>query len=102
MRSRLTLPPSIQILVLLQQPGSGRQAPTKPDLLACSDALEYAPPRPTGADMWQHWNLGKRPVVGDVVDEGPWWEKYGLPFQTPIRDLQEIATLEDGVWTVRI
>ena len=52
--------------------------------------------------MWQHWNLGKRPVVGDVVDEGPWWEKYGLPFQTPIRNLEDIATLVDGVWTVRI
>ena len=28
--------------------------------------------------MAGHWNLGRVPVVGNVVDEPPWWEKYEL------------------------
>ena len=30
-------------------------------------------------DLYAHWNLGRVPVVGNVVDEPPWWEKYELP-----------------------
>ncbi len=72
------------------------------------DALEYGPARPTlstvvGCDgMWREWNLGKHPPMGNIVDEAPWWEKYGLPFQVPIMRLDQIATLSDGVWTVTV
>jgi hypothetical protein len=37
--------------------------------------LERYPPE---ADYLGHWNLGGVPVVGNVVDEPPWWEKYSL------------------------
>ena len=30
-------------------------------------------------DIFHHWNLGRTPVTGNVVDEPPWWEKYDLP-----------------------
>ena len=30
-------------------------------------------------DMFHDWNLGRQPVRGHVVDEPPWWRKYGLP-----------------------
>lgn len=38
---------------------------------------------PPKADMWEDWNLGKRPVLGDVVDEPPFWAKYELPLAGP-------------------
>tara|TARA_B100000315_G_scaffold257904_2_gene308344 strand:+ start:3132 stop:3425 length:294 start_codon:yes stop_codon:yes gene_type:complete len=37
--------------------------------------LSQAPPYD---DMWQEWNLGERPVAGEVVDELAWWDKYNL------------------------
>ena len=30
-------------------------------------------------DMFREWNLGQRPVEGNIVDEPAWWEKYNLP-----------------------
>ena len=61
-------------------------------------------------DMFREWNLGAAPVVGDVVPEPPWWEKYGLPMQPsggdargngglPAVPLSHIARYEGGgVW----
>ncbi len=62
--------------------------------------------------MWADWNLGKKPVVGDVVDDPVWWEKYELPMLpvraprggggTPAVPLSSIATYEgNGVWRAR-
>ena len=64
-------------------------------------------------DMFHDWNLGREPVRGNVVDEPPWWRKYGLPplpsaTQPPggggmaAVPLSEIAAYEgDGVWRVQ-
>jgi len=72
--------------------------------------LSKAPPF---ADMFEEWNLGQAPVAGNVVDEPPWWEKYGLPMLpsgevarggggTPAVPLSQIADYEGkGVWRVR-
>lgn len=72
--------------------------------------------RPPFPDVFEEWNLGKNPVVGNVVDEPPWWEKYDLPMlpsQTeggaprggggcPAVPLSQIATYEgNGVWRAR-
>jgi hypothetical protein len=49
-------------------------------------------------------------VLGDVVDEPAWWEKYNLPMLSgqaggggcPAVPLRQIADYEgDGVWRVR-
>ena len=42
------------------------------------DSNEYNAERypPSEApDLFGHWNLGALPVVGNVVEEPPWWEK---------------------------
>ena len=64
-------------------------------------------------DMFEEWNLGQRPVQGDVVDEPAWWEKYGLPLLpsnethrgtggTPAVPLSDIASYQgDGTWRVK-
>lgn len=69
--------------------------------------------RPVFDDMFEEWNLGRRPVEGNVVAEPPWWEKYGLPIlpQDPVPrggggvpavPLSSIANYEgDGVWRVK-
>lgn len=68
--------------------------------------------RAPGIDMFEDWNLGERPVEGDVVDEPPWWEKYNLPM-LPVGDvprggggmpavaLADIADYKgEGIWQV--
>ena len=55
--------------------------------------------------MTGHWNLGRVPVVGNVVDEPPWW-KHELPIRPtvpgsggggiPAVRLDSIAVYEDG------
>ena len=64
------------------------------------------------ADIFHEWNLGQRPVEGNVVSEPPWWEKYRLPLLPtgpvprggggmPAVPLSNIAQHEgDGVWRV--
>lgn len=48
------------------------------------DGMEWAaqqhPPR---EDMWEDWNLGTKPVVGNVVDEPSWWDKYDFTIEGP-------------------
>ena len=63
-------------------------------------------------DMFEEWNLGRRAVKGNVVDEPGWWEKYDLPMLpdgnvprggggTPALPLSEIADYEGaGLWKV--
>ena len=65
-----------------------------------------------GNDPFDEWNLGQHPVVGHVVDELPWWDKYNLPLLPtgnvprggggiPAVPLSEIASYEgDGCWRV--
>ena len=36
-----------------------------------------------------------------MVDEAPWWEKYGLEMQTPICRLDEIAEFDGTSWVLR-
>ncbi|MBT5897030.1 MAG: hypothetical protein HOH61_14095, partial [Rhodospirillaceae bacterium] len=63
-------------------------------------------------DLFADWNLGQRPVMGNVVAEPPWWLKYNLPM-LPTRDMprgtggmpalpiSEVAEYEgEGVWRV--
>jgi hypothetical protein len=64
-------------------------------------------------DMFEDWNLGQRPVTGNIIDEIPWWEKYKLPILptgdvprggggTPAVPLSDIANYEgEGVWRVK-
>ena len=45
------------------------------------DSNEYNAERypPSEApDLFGHWNLGALPVVGNVVEEPPWWEQSEL------------------------
>lgn len=63
-------------------------------------------------DPFEEWNLGRRPVQGWVVDEPPWWERYGLPLLpvgdvprggggTPAVPLQDVARyVGEGRWRV--
>ena len=63
-------------------------------------------------DMFREWNLGQRPVDGNIVDEPAWWEKYDLPLLptagmprgtggTPAVPLSAIAEYGgDGTWRV--
>lgn len=63
-------------------------------------------------DMFREWNLGQRPVEGNIVDEPAWWEKYDLPLLptagmprgtggTPAVPLSNIAEYRgDGTWRV--
>ncbi len=65
-------------------------------------------------DMFAEWNLGAREPRGNVVDEVPWWERYGLPMLpslnaprggggVPAVSLDSVADYEgDGVWRIRI
>jgi hypothetical protein len=77
------------------------------------DSNEYVlDTRPPFDDMFEEWNLGRDPVVGNVVDEPPWWEKYDLPLLPtgdvprggggmPAVPLSSIARYEGGgVWRV--
>ena len=69
--------------------------------------------RPVFDDMFEEWNLGQRPVEGNVVAEPPWWEKYSLPLLPsgsvprggggmPAVPLSSVATYEgDGLWRVK-
>ena len=64
-------------------------------------------------DMFEEWNLGERPVEGNVVAETPWWENYDLPLLPkgsvprggggmPAVPLSSIADYEgDGRWRVK-
>ena len=65
-------------------------------------------------DIFHHWNLGRVPVTGNVVDEPPWWEKYDLPIHpldgvsckggggVPAVRLDSIAEYEgQGRWRAR-
>ena len=67
------------------------------------DSNEYVFDRraPFG-DLFEEWNLGERPVEGQIVDEPTWWDRYGLPLLpsgdvprggggTPAVALQDIA-----------
>ena len=65
------------------------------------DTLEHPPSPVRPADMWQGWNLGARPVEGNVVSVPPWWEVHDLPMPTPDTPLREIAELRDGAWALR-
>ena len=78
------------------------------------DSNEFVLARhPPFDDMFAEWNLGERPVGGDIVDEPAWWEKYGLPLLpsagmpqgtggTPAVPLSSIAEYRgDGTWRVR-
>lgn len=68
---------------------------------------------PPSDDMFANWNLGERPVVGNVVDETPWWIKYDLPMLPsgqvprggggmPAVPLNQVANYEgDGIWRVK-
>ena len=63
-------------------------------------------------DIFEEWNLGEHSVVGDIVDELAWWEKYNLPMLPtgdvprggggmPAVALQDIAHYEgEGIWQV--
>ena len=75
------------------------------------DSNEFVLARPEPFDdMFREWNLGQRPVEGNVVDEPAWWEKYGLPLLptagmlrgtggSPAVPLADIAEYEDnGTW----
>ena len=65
-----------------------------------------------GDDPFVDWNLGQSPVVGHVVDELSWWDKYNLPLLPtenvtrggggiPAIPLTQIANYEgNGCWRV--
>ena len=54
---------------------------------------------PDPEDMWRSWNLGKKPVTGDVVADPSWWDRYGVEMCTPNMTLAEIAAKgSDGLW----
>ncbi len=69
--------------------------------------------RPKLNDIFAEWNLGERPVVGNVVAEPAWWEKYDLPMLptgnmargsggVPAVPLARIADYEgEGIWRVK-
>lgn len=73
------------------------------------DGNEYAKdqtsPKDHG-DMFADWNLGQRPVMGDIVEEPAWWEKYNIRVEGPrggggmaAVPLSSIATYEgEGRW----
>lgn len=78
------------------------------------DSNEFVLSRmPPQADMFEDWNLGRHPVVDDVIDEPAWWDKYDLPLipsgdiprgggGMPAVPLSSIAIYEgDGLWRVR-
>jgi hypothetical protein len=64
-------------------------------------------------DLFEEWNLGRHPVVGNVLDEPAWWDKYGLPLLPtgdvprggggmPAVPLAQVAAYQGGgVWWVR-
>ena len=77
------------------------------------DSNEYVWSREAPAgDVFSDWNIGQRPVEGNIYDEPPWWERYGLPMLpagniprggggAPAVPLSEIAEyVGDGVWSV--
>lgn len=89
-------------------PSDGEREVTNQWIMDCNEyALDRGPPND---DMFHDWNLGQRPVEGNVVDEPPWWEKYDLPLLpaddlprgaggTPAVALKDIATyLGGGIW----
>lgn len=65
----------------LDDPADGSRQVTTPWHV---DGMEWVlatyPPR---EDMWAEWNLGRKPVVGNIVDEPTWWEKYGMTIDGP-------------------
>jgi hypothetical protein len=69
-------------------------------LLWHHDTIEWGPTRACDhADMWRGWNLGRRAPTGEVVDEPPWWRKYGVGLPTYSVALKDVASLgADGVW----
>lgn len=77
------------------------------------DSNEYVLSREApAANIFSDWNVGQRAVEGNVYDEPPWWERYGLPMLpggsvmrggggVPAVPLSEIAEyVGDGVWSV--
>lgn len=78
------------------------------------DSNEFVLSRePVLDDMFADWNLGERPVEGNVVAEPAWWDKYRLPLLptagvprggggVPAVPLSQIADYEgDGIWRAR-
>ena len=78
------------------------------------DSNEYVVSRePPSNGVFSDWNVGQKPIEGNVFDEPPWWERYGLPMLptggvprggggTPAVVLSDIAEyLGDGVWSVQ-
>ena len=78
------------------------------------DSNEYVVSRePPSNGVFSDWNVGQKPIEGNVFDEPPWWERYGLPMLptggvprggggTPAVVLSDIAEyLGDGVWSVK-
>ena len=64
------------------------------------DTIEWGPTQPTDPEnMWANWNLGTVPAQGHVVNEPPWWDRYGLTFPVQSKKLKDVATMgPDGVW----
>ena len=54
------------------------------------DTLEYGPTNAPPNDMFEHWNLGRRPVTGDVVADEPWWVRHNCAIPTPDRPISEV------------
>ena len=48
--------------------------------LLCAQVLEIDDRRrPTNRDnMFEEWNLGAEPAVGNIVPQEPWWNKFNV------------------------
>ena len=90
-------------------PADGQREVTSQWIVDSNEVLqERHPPSAAPNGVFEHWNLGAVPVVGNVVDEPPWWEKYGLPMLPtgqrggggcPAVPLDSIAVYEgEGRW----
>lgn len=65
------------------------------------DCIEWCPTTPAKSDdMWSSWNLNRAPAVGNVVQEQPWWVKYGMDLPPPHELLKDIASFDKvaGLW----
>ena len=92
-------------------PADGEREVTNQWIMDSNEFVEDR--RPPFPDIFHEWNLGARPVRGNVVREPAWWEKYRLPLLPsapvprggggmPAVPLARIARYEgDGVWRVR-
>ena len=92
-------------------PADGEREVTTP-WIHCNNEWALAEHPPSG-DIWAEGNLGKEEVVGNVVEEPAWWDKYGLPMlpsaaagwgggACPPVEIGTIAEYEGGgVWRAR-